>query len=41
MVGEESEDLLTVTTDLLDEDEEYGYEDVEEDEGDEEDDLMD
>jgi DNA-directed RNA polymerase subunit beta' len=41
MVGEESEDLLTVTTDLLDEDEEYGYEDVEEDEGYEEDDLMD
>lgn len=42
MVGEESDDLLTVTTDLLDEDEDYGYEDVEEDEGDDvEDEMMD
>ncbi len=40
MVGEENDDLLTVTTDLLDEDEEYGYEDVEEDEGDDEEDEM-
>ncbi len=40
MVGEESEDLVTVTPDLLDEDEEYGYEDVEEDEGDDEEDEM-
>ncbi len=39
MSGEESDDLLTVTTDLLDEDEEYTYEDVEEDE-DEEDEII-
>ncbi|MGB9888133.1 MAG: DNA-directed RNA polymerase subunit beta' [Anaerolineae bacterium] len=40
MVGEESDDLLAVTTDLLEEDEEYGYEDLEEDEGDDEEDEM-
>ncbi|MBC7228301.1 MAG: DNA-directed RNA polymerase subunit beta' [Thermoflexales bacterium] len=43
MVGEEGEGLLTVTTDLLDEDEEYEYEDIveEDDEDDEEDEMMD
>ncbi|MCX7854888.1 MAG: DNA-directed RNA polymerase subunit beta' [Anaerolineae bacterium] len=41
MVGEESDSLLTVTTDLLEEDEEYEYGDVEEDEEDEEDEVMD